>query len=323
MLADRLARMRWTALLAAMVVISVVLTWPKRPPQADMSAAQAGSGVACLGGSPPLSASSGPGGAPSPFASFHPNQWCRLDDGLEFAGFALPRRSSHGDSMVRMLRIDPARYELKLLCASARRPAQALTAAQWARQAGLVAAINAGMFKRDGRTGTGLMLTKGHVNNPRPNEDKALLAFDPVRSSLSPAVMADLEQEPLSRLSRGRYQTLIQGSRMIGAGRTNLWAQQGRKWSTAAIGQDGAGRILFILCRSPYSVHDLTEMLLGLNIDLQRCMYCEGGPETQLYIHSGQFTYNGFGSYETGFREDDANDKPWPAPNVVGIVKRQ
>jgi hypothetical protein len=28
------------------------------------------------------------------------------------------------------------------------------------------------------------------------------------------------------------------------------------------------------------------------------------------------------GSYETGFHEDDANDRQWPLPNVLGVVAR-
>jgi hypothetical protein len=29
-----------------------------------------------------------------------------------------------------------------------------------------------------------------------------------------------------------------------------------------------------------------------------------------------------FGSYETGFREDDSNAVAWPIPNVLGIKRR-
>ena len=63
---------------------------------------------------------------------------------------------------------------------------------------------------------------------------------------------------------RGKYGTLVQSIRMISCRRTNVWTQQPQRWSTAAIGRDGRGRILFIHARSPYSTHDLIDILLEL-----------------------------------------------------------
>ena len=80
--------------------------------------------------------------------------------------------------------------------------------------------------------------------------------------------------------------------------------------------------MLFIHVRSPYSVHDLIEMLMKLPLSIARAMYVEGGPEAQLYIQSGESESYFVGSFETGFFESDRNIKGWPVPNVIGIERR-
>ncbi len=93
--------------------------------------------------------------------------WQKLADGLEFGIFESPQPAEIGDSKIRILRIDPAHYELKLLNASVSKKGRSLSAKQWCRQHGLVAAINASMFQEDFKTSVSFMRTRTHVNNPR------------------------------------------------------------------------------------------------------------------------------------------------------------
>jgi hypothetical protein len=109
---------------------------------------------------------------------------------------------------------------------------------------------------------------------------------------------------------------------MISCRGRNVWSQQPKRWSAAAIGADERGRILFLHARSPYSVHDLIEMLQELPLGLERAMYVEGGPEAQLYVESGGEALELVGSYETDFNENDDNAAAWPVPNVVAIRRR-
>src|SRR5205823_4996382 len=108
-----------------------------------------------------------------------------------------------------------------------------------------------------------------------------------------------------------RYGTLVQSIRLVTCHRANAWKLQPKKWSTAAIGIDGKGRVLFIHARSPWPVHDLVERLLALPIDLRRAMYVEGGPEATLYVKSGKVERSFVGSFETGFLENDTNLIEW------------
>jgi uncharacterized protein YigE (DUF2233 family) len=116
-----------------------------------------------------------------------------------------------------------------------------------------------------------------------------------------------------------QYDYVTQGIRMVDCKGKNRWAMQDKQWSIAVMGMDKQGRALMIFCRSPFAVHTFVDMLLKLELDLKNAMYLEGGPEASLYIRTEDCTFNGFGSYETGFFESDANDRFWPVPNVIGI----
>lgn len=248
-------------------------------------------------------------------------EWRLLEPGLELAELPLPAASDLGDSRLSVLRIDPARFDLVLLNASAPGQDQPLTARAWCEQAGLAAAINASMYQTDFKTSVGLMRTAEHVNNAHLGKDRAVLAFDRADDGVPPADIIDLTCQDFAAL-RARYRTLVQSIRMVSCTGENRWQQQPRKWSTAAIGIDKHGRVLFMHCRSPYTTHDLIEGMLALPLDLAKAMYVEGGPEAQLYLRSGDFELERVGSFETGFMETNANTAAWPVPNVVGIVRR-
>ncbi len=207
-----------------------------------------------------------------------------------------------------------------MLNASARQGGVPLTAREWGERNDLVAAINASMYQEDHRTSVSLMRSREHVNNPRLTKHKAILAFDRLSGEAPAFKIINLgcekfeDWEPL-------YATFVQSIRMVSCERTNVWGQQPRKWSTAAIGTDAQGRVLFVHVRSPYTTHDLIDMLLALPIGLKNLMYAEGGPEAQLYVRVGDEQHEFVGSFETGFFESDENARAWPVPNVVGVTR--
>ena len=104
--------------------------------------------------------------------------WQKLAPGLELGIFRAPLLSEIGDSKIRVLRIDPQRYQLRLLSAAAFENGRPLSAKQWSQQNGLVAAINASMYQADYKSSVSLMRTRAHINNPRLSKDMTILAFD-------------------------------------------------------------------------------------------------------------------------------------------------
>lgn len=248
-------------------------------------------------------------------------RWKRLEAGLELGTFPAPRPSATGDSIIRILRIDPERFDLRLANASAPGEGQLLTARQWCERQGLVAAINASMYQADYKTSVSLMRSEGHVNNPRVSKDNSILAWGPKTPDLPRVMMIDRQRDDFERL-KGLYRSLVQNIRVISWEGTNVWQQQARRWSNALVGIDGDGRLLFIHVRSPYSVHDLAEMLLNLPIGIARAMYVEGGAQAQLYVRSEHESLELTGIPE-GFEEDSQGSRnAWPIPNVIGIVRR-
>lgn len=246
--------------------------------------------------------------------------WQVLEPGLELGEFRSPQKSDSGDSIIRVLRIDPERFSLRLMNASAIPDGKLLTAREWAGQHNLVAAINASMYQTDYRTSVSLMKTKTHTNNPWLSKDKSILAFDPLVTDLPGVRIIDRECDDFPSL-REKYGTLVQSIRMISCRGKNVWTQQPKKWSTTAIGTDEAGKVLFIHVRSPYSTHDLINILLALPLGIRRAMYTEGGLEAQLSIRTGGKMFDFVGSQETGYREVSDTTRARPIPNIIGVVR--
>ncbi len=110
---------------------------------------------------------------------------------------------------------------------------------------------------------------------------------------------------------------------MISCKGKNVWQQQPKKYSTVAIGVDKADRVLFIHVGSPYSTHDLINILQKLPIEIDRAMYTEGGPQAQLYIKTGAHEYEFTGHSEIDFSNKANSLFSWPIPNAVGISPRK
>lgn len=244
-----------------------------------------------------------------------------LEPGLDLGTFRAPAGTAREEGNVRVLRVDPRRFDLKLLNASAPGQGRSLTAREWSERNGLVAAINASMYQEDLRTSVSLMRTTGHVNNPRLSRDRAILAFDPLDGALPAVQILDRECHDFDHL-RGRYATLVQSIRMVSCTGRNVWAPQRRAFSTAALGIDGGGRLLLLHARPPMTTHDFIEVLLALPIGLRGVLYAEGGREAQLHVAAGGREFEFVGLPEG--LSDDGGPGPAasPVPNVIGVARR-
>tara|TARA_Y100001960_G_scaffold216482_1_gene226295 strand:- start:1827 stop:2702 length:876 start_codon:yes stop_codon:yes gene_type:complete len=246
--------------------------------------------------------------------------WKNLEPGLDMGLFLAPKKSIVGDSLIKILRADPHFFTLKLLNSSASKTKKRYSVKEWVNQNSLVAGINASMYQRNQISSVSYMKTRNHVNSTWLSKDKTVLAFDPIDEATPKFKIIDRECEDFDAL-RKKYATLIQSIRMVSCKRKNVWAPQNKIWSTAAIAIDIKGRILFIHVRSPYSTHELINMLIKIPINLERAMYVEGGADAQLYINTGKEEHEFIGSYSTGFREHDENTFSHPIPNVLGLVR--
>lgn len=252
------------------------------------------------------------------------NDWQLLSPGMDLKYVPVHPAGASADARITVLRIDAHLWELQAIGTSSAGEKSNHTAREWCASQQLTAAINAGMFNTDGKTHVGLMRFREHTNNNKPNSYLSVAAFDPRDASHPPFRIFDLDAPQVTTQSiLADYGSAIQNLRLIKHPGTNQWTQQTRMWSEAALGEDDAGRVLFIFSRTPFSMHDLNEQLLAAGIGLVAAQHLEGGPEAQLYVHVGKLEIEQLGSYETAFREDDSNATPWPIPNVLGVRPRQ
>lgn len=248
--------------------------------------------------------------------------WQTVAPGVAVGRFTAARAAPIGDSVITVVRVDPQLHHFRLLSAKLLAKGANLTAPEWAGEAGVMGVINASMYRRDQRTSVAYLRQGAGVNNGSWTKDRAVFLAEPSRKGLPSAQIADSTCQDVPALAPA-YATVAQNIRMIDCQRRNVWAQQARRWSTACVGADGAGRVLLIHARSPFTTHDLVDELLGLPLDLRRLMYVEGGPEASLYVKvGGKVVVSEMGSFETGFREADDNRIFWPLPNMLAFGPR-
>lgn len=251
-------------------------------------------------------------------------RWQTLAPGLELGLLRATKPSAVGDSRITILRIDPKLWELTFVGLSQGGERGGMTAREWGRKHNLAAAINAGMFLGDEKTHAGYLRFRDHVNNEKVNAYRSVAAFDAKSDAVPPFRMFDLDAAGVTMQTILRdYSSAVQNLRMIKRPGHNRWAAQDRMWSEAALGEDRAGRILFLFSRSPFRMRDLIQELLSSDLGVVCAQHLEGGPEAQLYVGVGGADLQWFGSYETSFQENDNNQRGWPVPNVLGIRPRR
>ena len=253
--------------------------------------------------------------------------WNNIDQGLYYQIFDAEQKAFIGDSKIAVVKIDPNFYNINLF-SSNQYNHENLTAKEWSKKYNLTVVINAGMFQEDYSSNVGYMKEFDYMNNGYINAYQSVAAFNPKNSDLSPFKIFDIEKEngvlkkeDIRKIIRD-YNSVLQNLRLIKRPKENRWSQQKRKWSEVALGEDKDGNVLLIFCRSPYSMHDLNEMLINLPINIECAQHLEGGPESSLYINLGDFELALNGSYESFFVETDNNTTFWDLPNIIGFTKK-
>jgi len=233
---------------------------------------------------------------------------------LKLAEFYDQRRP--GDLPVLVLKINPDHYNFKLLSASEHEGGPR-SLKRWYEEFGLDAVINASMYQEENLDrSTGFMKNFEHLNNPTINPRYgAFIVFNPVDPLLPPVQFIDRRLQPDWKEKIKKYQTVIQNYRMISAGEQTGWDQDRKAHSTAALGMDGEGNVLFIFSSMPRTTHDFIELLLRLPLDIQDAMYLEGGAYAGVYYRG-----TGSGRAAGGGLECLPSLK---VPNVIGVMCRR
>ncbi len=196
------------------------------------------------------------------------------------------------------------------------------TIRQWIEEKELAAAINACMYQTDGLTSTGHMREGMLVNNGRVvRAYGSFFVCGPRRAGLPQAAVLDRTVDDW-RMLLPLYDTVVQNFRLMGPNGEQLWPENGPRHAIAAVAQDEGGRILFLICTEPVSVHDFVEALNAhKGLALHSAMYVEGGSDASLLLKSGESSLllNGLSpaGYMLSSRGDDI-----PLPNILGAIRK-
>lgn len=249
--------------------------------------------------------------------------WKELAPGLDLGTFVL--ETPDGNADLQAVRVDAARWDLGVYCASEEGMQRGLSARSWASRFELVAVINAGMFATDFVTHVGHLRNATHVNNAHKNAYRSVAAFRPRREGLPPFLIEDLdrpEAAPIDSLIR-RYECVVQNLRLVKRPGENRWTPQDRRWSEAALGEDDHGRALFLFCRTPFAMHDFNALVLGQKeLHLVAAQHLEGGPQAQMYVNAGGQEREWVGGLSGAYGETEGNRIAWPVPNVIGVRRK-
>jgi hypothetical protein len=243
----------------------------------------------------------------------------RIGNGLVKIEYRAPIRSAAGDNKITSLRFDTSYYAFDVYCA-VDYDSTPKTVSQWSRKLGLVAATNAGMYGKDYLSHIGYLKHKGSVRNSYFRDDyKTVFVCNPAVRGIPSVRLVDLQCIDFKVLMR-QYNTVMQNIRMISCDGRNVWGQQSRQWSIAALATDSAGAIFLLFSQSPYSVHDFIDMIQRLMPSIVCAMYLEGGAPAALYCQTEKMTVALSGYKNIGERDYIRLDQPMP--NIIGIRKK-
>ena len=142
------------------------------------------------------------------------------------------------------------------------------------------------MYLPDGVTSTGYLRTGETVNNGRVVvQVRGVFRRGPDSPDCPARTCWTVPTDDWENLLP-HYSMVVQNYRMISADRRLLWKPGGPKHSISAVGRDGTGAILFILCREPITGVDFGALLLALPIDVRVVMYTEGGSLAGLFLRT-------------------------------------
>ncbi|MDR2727605.1 MAG: phosphodiester glycosidase family protein [Chitinispirillales bacterium] len=243
-------------------------------------------------------------------------QWRELDKGFTLGTFLSPLYPANDSAQIRVLRIDPKLYELRLLNAGHPNQGNSLSALEWGIKEDMSAVINAAMYQTDYKSSVSLMKTSQYVNNPRVSKDKTILVFEPLKKNIAPVRIIDTQCDDFETIQHA-YGSMVQSIRMLSCGGKNVWQENGKRWSIAAAGTDKQENLLFIQSTAPHSVHEFVNILKELPISIDRAMYMEGGSPSQLYIAAPPDTMLFIGDFSSGGKSISAAQ----VPNVIGVRK--
>lgn len=242
-------------------------------------------------------------------------------EGLEVHRRTVAERGPAGASEVVLAHFDPARFELVLLTAARDGDGETRRLEEWVDDFGLVAAINASMYLPNLRS-TGLMIDGDHLNNPAVNPSfSGFLAFGALDSSVAPVEVTGDDCPGFDiKWLRAHYRALVQSYRLLDCEGDAIEWQDRKQYSSAAVGLDDRGWLVFAHSGSPCRTSDFARWLAQEGWGVAAALFVEGGNEASLLVDDGRIRSVVTGGYEGVYRPAARSRA---VPNVLGVRRRE
>ena len=251
--------------------------------------------------------------------------WINLAEGLQCVELDAPEKSVVNDSKLTILKIDTRQFDFEFLTAS-EHGKRLRTAEEWATEFDKTIIINAGMYSYNKmHSNKGDLKNYNHLNNPvKSNYYNAIMAMHPKDKTKPPFEIIDITYQDWEKV-KTQYFSLCQGMRMIGQeGEGMAFAKRpDQSCSMVLTATDVSGNIYIVYTRSPYTHRTMINFLQGLPLNIRTTVYLEGGPETSLYVNTGDTVIAKYGSYVSNTCDNDDNDHFWKIPNVIALRKKK
>ena len=251
--------------------------------------------------------------------------WTNLMDGLQYAELDAPEKSVVNDSKLTILKVDSRKFDFKFLTAS-EHGKHPRTAPEWAKEFDMNIIINAGMYSYNKtQSNKGYMKNYNHLNNPvKSNYFNAMLAMHPKDPKKPPFEIIDITCLDWEKVKH-QYHSLCQGMRMISCtGEAMAFTKRpDQSCSMVLTATDISGNLYIVFTRSPYTHKNMISFLQGIPLNIRTTVYLEGGPETSLYVNTGDTVIAKYGSYVSNTCDNDDNDRFRKIPNVIALRKKK
>lgn len=240
-----------------------------------------------------------------------------LRPGLEFAIVRGEPFCRRGSAEIAVLRLDPARYRLRVHHYTSEPDRTPLDALEWQRRTGALAIFNAGQYYPD-YSYMGLLVSNGEIVSPRLHPDyKAALVASMVQGQPRARVV-DLEREPLDPRKPGWREVaqsfmLLDRSGRLRARKSGLIAKR------TIVADDAEGRLLVITTEGAYTLHEFAALIQKLPLGVRQAMCMDGGQEAELAVSVGGFRYASFGRWDQAGRDPGLTAVMVPLPAAISI----
>lgn len=220
--------------------------------------------------------------------------WVLLQTGLERRQIQLLDANGRPREQLYLLRLDPTTWRLDV----GYRPGDPQTLGQWQAQTGAQIVLNGGYFTPE-YTATGLTVANGRASGASYEGFGGMVTIN----EQGTAALRSLAEQPYDPTEQGITAALQSFPLLVKpGGQLGFPADQenGRQARRTVIGQDGDGRILFIIAPTgSFTLHQLSQWLTTSDLQLDIALNLDGGPSTGLLLTNPSEGFPAFSALPT------------------------